>query len=92
MAIDVEVKLSEVLLRLRDTGAFRQALREVAEAKAGGKEIGNIKVTGKGSAGGELGEDELNAVVGGAGGGLQNVDTSVTYAAIKRMGFADTTW
>jgi hypothetical protein len=95
--IDVEVHLSEVLLRLRDSGAFRQALREVAEAKAGGKEIANVRLTNKGGSG-EISDDDLNAVVGGAS--APTIDKSIAYPELKAktlklpqgMGFADTTW
>lgn len=91
---------------MRDSGAFRQALREVADAKAGGQEIANVKLISKGGAG-ELGDDELNAVVGGAGtvAGSPTFDKSVAYPQLKTAptklpggglpqlpGFADTTW
>ena len=55
---DVEVNLSEVLIHLRDTGAFRAAVMQVAQKKAGGGEIGEIILKREG---GELSEEDLKA-------------------------------
>ena len=61
--VDVEINLSEVLVHLRDSGAFRRAVMEVAETKAPGAEIGDITMH---RTGGELPDTDLDAVVGGA--------------------------
>jgi len=99
--VDVEITLSEVLLHLRDSGAFRRALMEVAEKKAPGAEIGNITMR---RAGGELPDADLDAVTGGAAATVatipqvsqiqyQPVGTSALGPSINRLpGFADTTW
>ena len=101
---DVEVSLSEVLVHLRDTGAFRRAVMEVAEKKAPGADIGNITMR---RTGGELPDADLDAVVGGAslsptGGSIPQV-SQFQYQPIggggvqlpgggALPGFADTTW
>jgi len=98
---DVEVNLSEVLVHLRDSGAFRRALMEVAEKKAPGSQIGNITLHRGG--GGEISDTDLDAVVGGATltGGTIPKTTQVQYQPIggggipdlgAGMGFADTSW
>lgn len=101
--VDVEVSLSEVLLHLRDSGAFRRALMEVAEKKAPGADIGNITMR---RSGGELPDSDLDAVTGGAsaigtGGSIPQV-SQIPYSPIggtalqpninRLPGFADTTW
>jgi hypothetical protein len=88
---DIELNLSEVLIHLRDSGAFRRAVMEVAEKKAGGTEIGNITLR---RAGGELPDADLDAVTGGA---LPTTTTvpltsQLQYQAPSLSGFADTTW
>ncbi|HEX4340931.1 MAG TPA: hypothetical protein VH062_33715 [Polyangiaceae bacterium] len=99
--VDVEINLSEVLVHLRDSGAFRRAVMEVAEQKAPGAEIGNITMK---RAGGELPDADLDAVTGGAvaspmGGSIPQV-SQIQYAPVgganvrpgHLTGFADTTW
>ena len=100
--IDVEINLSEVLVHLRDSGAFRRAVMEVAEKKASGAEIGNITMR---RSGGELPDSDLDTVAGGAmatGASIPQV-SQIQYSPIgaqgvggvggvKLPGFADTTW
>lgn len=89
---DIELNLSEVLIHLRDSGAFRRAVMEVAEKKAGGAQIGNITLR---RAGGELPDADLDAVVGGA---ITTTTTTIpqtsqlSYQSPSLAGFADTTW
>jgi hypothetical protein len=101
---DVQVNLSEVLVHLRNSGAFRAAVMQVAEAKAGGTDIGTITLNRDG---GELSEQDLKAVTGGVTRSL--VGSSIPQTAqfkfervggggvidpgrIALPGFADTTW
>ena len=97
---DVEVNLSEVLIHLRNTGAFRAAVMQVAQKKAGGGEIGEIILKREG---GELSEEDLKAVSGGVS--RTSVGSSIPQLArfkfepisgdisgLRLPGFADTTW
>lgn len=107
MPKDVEVNLSEVLIHLRDSGAFRAAVMAVAETKAPGEEIGEITLHRDG---GELSDADLDAVAGGASIGTTIPAISrFRYQRIEKIpgigrpgipggglpglpGFADTTW
>ena len=99
---DVQISLADVLVHLRDSGAFRTAVMEVAKAKAHGAEIGNITLNRDG---GELSDQDLKAVTGGVS--KATVGSSIPQISqfkfedlggggvqgLRRpMGFADTTW
>lgn len=102
---DVDIQLSEVLRHLRDSGAFRQAVIAVAEAKAGGEEIGEITLRRDGA---ELSDQDLDAVAGGASAGTiayiaqfryQRIGNIPTIERVKvpggpqgLPGFADAIW
>src|SRR5262245_41064243 len=100
---DVQISLSDVLVQLRDSGAFRAAVMQVAQAKAGGSDVGTITLNRDG---GELSEADLKAVSGGVGrtpGGASIPQTSqfsfeslgggvASLGKAKLPGFADTTW
>jgi hypothetical protein len=62
---EVEIRVSEVLLHLRENGAFRRALDEVVQKKAAGQEVATVKVVTDLVPSEELGEEELEAVAGG---------------------------
>ena len=59
---DVQINLSDVLVHLRNSGAFRAAVMQVAQAKAPGADIGTITLNRDG---GELTDQDLKAVTGG---------------------------
>ena len=95
---NIEVSLSEVALRLRDSGAFRAALLEVANEKAKGEDIDKVTITA-----GQRPGDEFAQLIGGAGSFNRTVDFSSLSVggdtdlssqsrAVRRTGFADTTW
>jgi hypothetical protein len=101
---DVQISLADVLVHLRNSGAFRAAVMEVAQAKAPGAEIGTITLNRDG---GELSDADLKAVTGGVSrslGGSSIPQTSqfnfeaigkggaADLGKIKLPGFADTTW
>jgi hypothetical protein len=99
---DVQVNLSEVLVHLRNSGAFRAAVMQVAQAKAPGAEIGNITLNREG---GELSDQDLKAVTGGVSRSLAGSSIPQTaqfkfeplgggadLARLRLPGFADTTW
>ena len=88
--MDVQVDLSEVLARLNQNGALRKALIEIAEQKAGGQPVGNIKLGG----GTGLSDKDLQSVVGGASGG-GSIDFSTLSSPTLSTGsisHADTRW
>ena len=101
---DVQISLGDVLVHLRNSGAFRAAVMEVAQAKAPGAEIGTITLNRDG---GELSEADLNAVTGGitrtlTGGSIPQTSQfkfeaieakgAANIGTVKLAGFADTTW
>lgn len=96
---DVQINLSDVLLHLRNSGAFRAAVMQVAQAKAPGKEIGNITLNRDG---GELSEQDLKSVTGGISSSqIGTIPKTAQFKfeltggadlARRPMGFADTTW
>jgi hypothetical protein len=92
---DVKINLSEVLVHLRDSGAFRAAVMKVAQSKAPGAEIGEITLSRDS---GELSEKDLKAVTGGITSSLigtipQTARYSFEPEGARRLaGFADTKW
>jgi bacteriocin-like protein len=73
--VDVSISLNEVLDKLLKEGTIRKALLELAEEKAKGQPVGNIKLSGRT----ELSEHDLQAVTGG---GMATV-TSLDYSVLK---------
>jgi hypothetical protein len=99
---DVQINLSEVLVHLRNSGAFRAAVMQVAQAKAPGADIGNITLNREG---GELSDQDLKSVTGGVsrtavGSSIPQVAQfkfeplggGADLAGLRLPGFADTTW
>ena len=88
---DVQINLSDVLVHLRNSGAFRAAVMQVAQAKAPGADIGTITLNRDG---GELSDQDLKAVTGGINPTQIGTIPKTTQFRFetRAMGFADTTW
>ena len=103
----IEVRVSEILEHLRDSGQFRAALNAIVAQRTGGQEDVEVTVVPDLAPAGELSDDDLAKVAGGAGTPMA-VATSPQVVAIDReklqkvtpklppgglpQGFADTTW
>ncbi len=103
----IEVRVSEVLEHLRDSGQFRAALNAIVAERTGGQDDVEVTVIPDLAPAGELSDDDLAKVAGGAA--MSPVTAAPKVVAIDKdklqkipagklppgglpAGFADTTW
>jgi hypothetical protein len=101
----IEVRVSEILEHLRDSGQFREALNAIVAQRTGGQDDVEVTVVPDLAPAGELSDADLAKVAGGASAvvagpkvvaidkdKLQKIPAGKLPPGGLPAGFADTTW